>query len=127
MLDIGKRGEEHAVQFLQKRGWEILDRNWECKLGELDVVAMQEIAWGSSTVPLLAFVEVKSAASASDMPPELHVTAPKRRKLVNLARLYMLREHKRKTVARFDVIAVELEPLVIRYYPDAFDALGRVR
>ncbi len=123
---VGSKGEEIAVRYLVEEGWEILDRNWREKLGEIDIVAARPQEWDGRTIQLLAFVEVKSAASAGPFPPELHVHGGKRKKLVKLAQLYILRNRLRGAMARFDVIAVELDPLVIRHYRNAFDASGRL-
>ena len=37
---LGRRGEEKAVEFLESRGWRVVDRNWRCREGEIDIVAV---------------------------------------------------------------------------------------
>jgi putative endonuclease len=53
--DLGRAGEERAAAYLCDRGYEILDRNWRCPLGEIDIVASQG--------GLLCVVEVKTRTS----------------------------------------------------------------
>ncbi|MDR0513573.1 MAG: YraN family protein, partial [Coriobacteriaceae bacterium] len=48
--DLGRRGEEAAVRFLQRKGFDILERNWTCLAGEVDIVALEE--------GVLVFIEV---------------------------------------------------------------------
>lgn len=122
-----QRGETIAAEWLAEQGWEIMERNWTEKAGELDIVASREVEWCGTTVPLIAFVEVKTAERGGGIPPELHVNHGKRCKLVKLAKLYLAKNHLRRVLARFDVVGVDLEPLEIRHYPDAFDAAGRLR
>lgn len=127
-LLIGSQGEQHAVDYLEERGWEIVARNWkEGKIGELDVVALRKTDWDGEEVPLVAFVEVKTSATAGGIAPEVHVDAGKRRKLITLAKLFLARNKLRRVLVRFDVVGVDLEPLEVRHYPDAFDASGRLR
>ena len=54
---LGKRGEELAAAFLESEGYTILDRNWRCPQGEIDLVALD----GVDTV----FVEVKTRSSVA--------------------------------------------------------------
>lgn len=121
------RGEDIAAAWLEERGWEIVERNWRQKLGEIDIVARREVPWCGSVVPLIAFVEVKTAEKAGTIPPEMHVNQSKRGKLVALAKLYLAKKKLRRVLGRFDVIGVDLEPLEVRHFPDAFDASGRLR
>lgn len=125
---VGERGERHAAAYLEEQGWEIVARNWsEGKVGEIDIVAMRTTEFGGEDVPLIAFVEVKAAATAGGILPEIHVDQGKRKKLVTLAKLFLARNKLRRVIARFDVVGVDLEPLEVRHYPDAFDASGRLR
>lgn len=97
--DLGTRGEDLAAAFLQKKGIQILERNYRYGHGEIDIVARE----GET----LVFVEVKTAATDEYGPPEGWVDARKQRQIGKIAEAY-LQEHKRIDVdCRFDVIAVD--------------------
>ena len=70
---IGRRGEELAAAFLQTKGFSIIEKNWLCRAGEIDVIAKR----GSE----VRFVEVKTRFSTTYGYPEEAVTATKRRHL----------------------------------------------
>ena len=74
--DLGRRGEQLAVEHLAAAGYEILDRNWRCSVGEIDIVARQ----GDTTV----VVEVKTRSGVGFGHP-LDAVTP--RKLARLRRL----------------------------------------
>ncbi|MFJ3382583.1 MULTISPECIES: YraN family protein [unclassified Curtobacterium] len=73
---LGARGETIAVEWLEAHGYTVVDRNWRCARGEVDIVA------GKSGD--VVFVEVKSRASASTGHPLESITAAKRRRLRRL-------------------------------------------
>ncbi|MFD5214738.1 YraN family protein [Microbacterium sp. NPDC058345] len=75
--DFGRAGEQRAVDHLTARGYAILDRNWRCAQGEIDIVA---VAGGS-----LCFVEVKSRRSELFGHPFEAIDERKRRRLWRLA------------------------------------------
>ncbi len=112
---LGQRGESLAESFLKKAGMDIVARNWRCKAGEIDLVALD----GKT----LVFVEVKARRSDDRLSPEANVTPGKQRRLRNLARLYMRTKDVESLRCRFDVVAVvddgKSEP-VIRHIPAAF-------
>ena len=43
--ELGKKGEELAVQFLRENGYEILDRNWTFQKAEIDIIAKKKLLW----------------------------------------------------------------------------------
>lgn len=97
---LGDYGERLAVRYLHEHGLTILDRNWRCARGELDIVAVDEAA--------LAFVEVKTRTTEAFGAPFEAVT---RQKLARLRRLSVLwRESAdpkwRGWPARIDVVSV---------------------
>jgi putative endonuclease len=125
--EIGRRGESWAAQYLEGEGWTIVERNYRCKIGEVDIVASRAMEWGAREVPLLAFVEVKTRLRADWLAPRASVTASKRRKLVSLAKYYLMeRRLGGEVMVRFDVLGVELsvDPPRIEHIPSAFDARG---
>ena len=124
---IGARGEQVAADYLREEGWTIRDRNVEYDIGELDIVARRTGRLGPTPIEIVAFVEVKSRATASGIPTELNVTRRKRRKLVKLAKLYLAKHDLHEVSARFDIVTVDLDasPPEVSHYPTAFDAVGR--
>ncbi len=56
---LGRRGEDHAAAYLVGLGWEVLERNWRCRAGEIDIIARD----GTSAPPAIVFVEVKTRGS----------------------------------------------------------------
>jgi len=97
--DLGERGEEFTVTFLQKRGYRIIDRNWRIKEGELDIVAL-------SPENEIVFVEVKTRSSATFGDPLESISIEKLHRIQRLA-LAWLPTHQRLGAAyRIDVAGV---------------------
>lgn len=98
---VGAYGERLAARYLTERGLQILDRNWRCDLGEIDIVAMDHSC--------LVIVEVKTRRSLAFGSPVEAVTLVKATRLGRLARCW-LNEHRSlvSSVAdvRIDVIGV---------------------
>ena len=100
--EIGALGEQLAVDHLRGLGWEILDRNWRCRYGELDVVAAAEDA------RTVVFVEVKTRTSEQFGGALAAVTPPKLRRLRRLAGLWLADRDGSWAQVRIDVIAVRV-------------------
>ncbi len=100
--EIGKRGEDAAAHFIRKRGYKIVERNFTCTLGEMDIIALD----GKT----LCFIEVKTLSGKAYGPPEIAVTARKQRQLSKVALTYLSQNNLHDTKARFDVVAVTLSP-----------------
>ncbi|MGW0809735.1 YraN family protein [Nonomuraea sp. NPDC002799] len=98
-LQLGKQGEEVAVTYLEAEGMKVIDRNWRCRYGEIDIIAEEG--------PNLVVVEVKTRSGRS------HGTALESVSQVKLARLRMLAAKWLATqpatfeAVRVDVIALE--------------------
>ncbi|MCW4384845.1 YraN family protein [Salinibacterium sp. SYSU T00001] len=75
--ELGRWGEEHAAVFLTRAGYTILERNWRCEQGEIDIVAFD----GRDTV----FVEVKTRSGLGFGHPLEAITAAKLARLRRLA------------------------------------------
>ncbi|MHB8828474.1 MAG: YraN family protein [Syntrophales bacterium] len=101
-LSVGKRGEELAAAYLAKVGYKIIERNYRCVFGELDIVAEE----GDSIV----FIEVKSRRSAAYGDPQLAVDFRKQKKISMVALDYLEKKRQHNRNARFDVVAVKLLP-----------------
>ncbi|NLF13839.1 MAG: YraN family protein [Anaerolineaceae bacterium] len=97
---LGRHGENLAARHLAARGYEILERNWRCGAGELDLVARDGAC--------LAFVEVRTRRGQELGSPEESITAAKQARLINLAETY-LQEHEWPGPWRIDVVAVEMD------------------
>lgn len=125
---IGFHGEDLAAQHLEDQGWEIVARNYELKIGEIDLVAARDETVGSRTERRLAFVEVKTRRTRNGPPPEAAVHIRKRKRLVRLARVFLQKEKLRRVNVRFDVIAVDLSQTdpQITHFEGAFDADGAI-
>ncbi|PIQ81757.1 MAG: hypothetical protein COV76_07635 [Candidatus Omnitrophica bacterium CG11_big_fil_rev_8_21_14_0_20_64_10] len=116
---LGRRGEEAAARFLTRSGYRILERNVRVGRGEVDLIARQG--------GFICFVEVKSAPVGAAVPPEEHLSAGKRRQLVQLAARWLAARGLSEAPVRFDVAAVTLaedQPPAVRLIPGAFDADG---
>ncbi|WP_149026641.1 YraN family protein [Desulforamulus ferrireducens] len=101
---LGSRGEEEAVAYLSGLGYQIMTRNYRCRLGELDIIAKDQQG-------VLVFVEVRSRAGHSHGLPEESINYRKQNKLRMLAQQYLLTHPKLKEApCRFDVVAVEFTP-----------------
>ena len=100
--EVGVRGEKLAVDFLKKRGYKIIQRNFRCREGEIDIIAQKG--------ECLVFVEVRTKKNTAFGTPEESVTLSKREKLISLANVYLQAYDKPPQSWRIDVIAVELTP-----------------
>lgn len=97
-IELGKKGEDAAVEFLKKSGYRIIERNYKNKLGEIDIVAKDS---GS-----VCFIEVKTRTSLAFGLPEEAITKAKQRKLNNVALSYLKQYNLGAQPARFDIVSV---------------------
>jgi putative endonuclease len=103
---IGVRGEDVACAELERQGMRVLERNWRCGLGEIDIVAAEAGPTGLT----LVFCEVKCRSGLRFGHPLEAITYAKMRTLRQLAALWM-REHRIKaSTIRLDAIGIVLEP-----------------
>jgi putative endonuclease len=70
---VGRSGEEVAARYLCSLGWQVVDRNWRCRWGELDLVAVEP----TDSRPVVVFVEVKSRTGTTFGTPLMAVTPTK--------------------------------------------------
>lgn len=98
---FGNEGEDLAATYLQKKGYLIVDRQWRCTYGEIDLVCKQKEEW--------VFVEVKSRHDDTYGFPEDAVTATKRRHLAACADVYLVERHHTEDSWRVDVVAIEFD------------------
>jgi putative endonuclease len=111
----GKKGEELAAAYLAQTGYRIVERNYRCIFGEIDIVA-----WEGE---ILVFVEVKSRRTEAFGAPQVAVGPAKQDKISRIALNYLSEKHLRRHPARFDVVAVRLLPMgtKIELIRDAFE------
>jgi putative endonuclease len=116
--DKGDRGEDRAAAFLRKEGYRILERNYRCPLGEMDIIARE----GKTIV----FVEVKTRSSDRFGSPQAAIGPQKQRRMTAIALCYLKGQGLLGAPARFDVAAVSLGEggEKITLYRNAFDAVG---
>ena len=100
--EIGNRGEDAAAKYIKKRGYKIVERNFTCPLGEMDIIALDR--------KTLCFIEVKTLSGENYGPPEIAVNIYKQHKLSKVALAYLNLKHLHDAKARFDVIGVTLSP-----------------
>lgn len=106
----GKYGEDLAVSYLQKKGFEILERNYRHRKGEIDIIGM-------INNELLVFVEVKLRKDVGYGDPETFVTRRQERQVIDTAEEYIYGINWHKDI-RFDIIAIHGEQL--EHIEDAF-------
>lgn len=116
--ELGKRGEEAAACFLERREYEILDRNWKCIAGEADIVALQD--------DTLCFIDVKTRKDAQKGFPSEAVDTRKRSRYERIAACY-LKDHDYADVrVRFDIIAILVlgeDRAFLRHHLNAFGSM----
>ena len=100
--EIGALGENLAVEHLTSLGLQVLDRNWRCRYGELDIIA----ADGATRTAV--FVEVKTRTSDLFGGVEQAVTPEKVRRLRRLAGLWLAGQDGSWATVRIDVIGVRI-------------------
>lgn len=111
----GDRGESAAARFLEERGCTILARQWKCRYGELDLVAMDP-------QNVICFVEVKLRGPGTIAAPREFVTARKQARLRAAAELWLC-ANAPDAMARFDVAEIAEDGrgvLSVTYWEDAF-------
>ena len=97
-MQLGASAEDVAVSALIAAGYRIVERNFTCAAGELDVVARDR--------GVLVFVEVRSRASDAHGCAAEMVTPAKQRRVTRVARVYLAARDPAFTECRFDVVAI---------------------
>lgn len=95
---LGKRGEDEAVRYLESKGYKILERNFLCRQGEIDIIALDE--------DYIVFVEIKSRTSTEYGLPSESVTERKIKHMTKAIQYYLYRRNLEKENIRVDVIEV---------------------
>jgi len=100
--NTGILGEKLAGDFLKKRGYKVLDTNYRCPRGEIDIIAKHK--------DFLVFIEVRSKTSLEFGTPEESITPTKKERLRNTAFHYRQTHSDLPEQWRIDVVAIELTP-----------------
>ena len=109
----GSAAEDLAARYLEGQGLAIVDRNWRCRTGEIDLIARD----GAT----LVFVEVRLRTSAAFGGAAASIDAHKQRRILQAARLYL--GGRADTPCRCDVVVLDrLDPAHIEWIRDAFQA-----
>jgi len=114
---IGSDGERAAADFLESRGYRILERNYRTRLGELDLVA--------DDGGILVFVEVKVRRNDQFGGPAAAITSAKQARIARLAQQYVVSRRLSGRPCRFDVVLIRGDDPRTRQMellPGAFDA-----
>ncbi len=98
---LGNRGEKIAAKFLRKQSYQIIEKNYHSRLGEIDIVAKEDES--------IVFVEVKTRCSTYFGLPEEALSYDKRRRLSKLALGYLAHRRIKDTNCRFDVVSILMD------------------
>lgn len=112
----GLTGQQYAEDFLLKKGYRIMARNYRIKTGEVDIVVKDG--------EYIVFVEVKFRKNLNYGLPREAVGGAKQRRIINTAMHYLTRHHLMESDVRFDVVEVleQHEKLYISHIENAFTA-----
>lgn len=114
--DIGALGEELSENYLKNLGYKILQKNFRCKCGEIDLIAVNK--------GYICFIEVKTRYGTTYGIPAESVSSSKQHKIYRTAELYIIKKNIINKNFRFDVIEVLLNTsnndFLINHIEDAF-------
>ncbi len=113
--ELGAAGEKAAGKYLRRCGYKILERNFSCRLGEIDLICYHD--------DCVVFVEVKSLSDDAAGDPEDRITRGKQRRLERAARSWIEARRRPDCAYRFDAVSVVLGadgPPRVRHILEAF-------
>lgn len=99
--ELGSNGEEIACNFLKKSGCKIIEKNYRCKIGEIDIIAQDKDE--------LIFIEVKTRSQKVFGNPVESVNDEKKNHIYRVAQYYITLKKLEKAKVRFDVIEVYIK------------------
>lgn len=114
-LLLGKEGERVAERYLQNKGYKLVERNYRCRAGELDLIVLDR--------RVVVFVEVKTRTGRGFGSPLEAVEFRKQRKIIQAAQFFLAEKRLQQRDARFDVVGVSWagrEPIV-EHVENAFE------
>jgi putative endonuclease len=98
-IDLGRKGEDLALDFLVKSGYKIISRNYKTKLGEIDIIAKENNA--------ICFIEVKTRSSKRFGLGCDTVSSRKQRQSAKAALIFLKENNLLDKSARFDVVSID--------------------
>ncbi len=107
---LGVSGEATAVMYLKKKHYKIIETNYSCRAGEIDIIAKKD--------DILVFVEVKTRSSNAFGTPAEAITLKKQQHIIRSAQFFMLEHAVVNTQVRFD--AIEVIDKRVNHIVDAF-------
>ncbi len=111
---IGKEGEEKASKYLKRKGYKIIEENFKCREGEVDIIAKDKNTD-------LVFVEVKTRTTSKYGTPAEAVNQIKKEHIQKVARYYILKNKLINKAIRFDVIEILIgKTCLIHHIKQAF-------
>lgn len=109
----GKKAEDYACNYLENKGYEIIDRNYREAFGEIDIICLKK--------DYIVFVEVKARYDDSFGAPSDYVTQAKIKKIRMTTDSYIQKHEEYENLQiRFDVIEIYLSDYSLNHYEDAF-------
>lgn len=112
---LGERGEDAAASYLERTGMTIVERNWRCKSGEVDIIALDG--------DVLVLCEVKTRRTSAKGTPDEAVTLTKQRRYARLAAAYLQHAGLTDQQVRFDVVSILViaeDRALLRHHRAAF-------
>lgn len=116
---LGKHGENDAAKFLVAKGYKIIERNFRCRYGEIDIIACEK--------SIVVFVEVKTRSNRNYGSAASAVTLKKQRQISRVAQHYLITKNMTNSEARFDVVEVmkiKHEDPELNHLVNAFELVG---
>jgi len=115
-IALGRRGEDAAAKVLKKNGYRILEKNYRCRYGEIDIVAEQG--------GVVVFIEVKTRTSDRYGTPGEGVNFRKQRHITQVSSMYLAEKNLTDALVRFDVVSIVLSgaKFTTEIIRDAFEA-----
>lgn len=112
---LGRTGEEMARKYLEQHGFKIIQQNFRCRLGEIDLIALHR--------GVLVFVEVKTRTADDLGSPLESVDGRKQRRVMRAATFYLSQHGLHEHEARFDVVGISLRTgtPTLEHIANAFD------
>jgi len=117
---LGEKGEKAAAEYLENNGYHVIERNYKCKLGEIDIIAVDN--------DTIAFIEVKTRSSDAYGQPGEAVNYHKQKKIIQAALSYISNKKLFDWMSRFDVVEVITDSdriIDINLIKNAFEYSGK--
>jgi len=112
---FGKEGERFAERYLQQKGYKLVERNYRCRGGEVDLILLDR--------KVIVFVEVKTRSDHKFGSPLEAVAARKQKKMIQAAEFFLNQKGLHNREARFDVIGISWlgQQPAVEHIENAFD------